>query len=211
MLKTMLKNKLAVMLGVFVAATAPLVTPKPVSAVTLTFSGSFLNSNDTRSFFFAADGTSSVNIKSYSYSGGTSTNGTIFSGGGFNPIVTLFTTIANLPDQNFDDISRLPAGDISFSRVLPKGEYRAVLSVFPNFAEGGSFSDGFTNTNIKFDGTRNAAPDTRTGFYAFDISGNGVTATAPVTAAVPEPATIIGTFIAGCAIVGFKRKLVAKK
>jgi hypothetical protein len=72
-----------------------------------------------------------------------------------------------------------------------------VLSVAPNFAQGGSFSDGFTNTNTSF-------CSGHTGFYAFDI--NNVTATAT---AVPEPTSIIGTALAGLAAIKLKRKLAA--
>jgi hypothetical protein len=72
------------------------------------------------------------------------------------------------------------------------------LSVAPNFAQGSSFSDGFTNTNTSFGSGR-------TGFYAFDI--NNVTATAT---AVPEPTSIIGTVLAGLAAIKLKRNLAAR-
>jgi hypothetical protein len=97
------------------------------------------------------------------------------------------------------EIDNLPsAGDISSTRSLAAGNYRAVLSVAPNFAQGGSFSDGFTNTNTTFGSGRS-------GFYAFEISGNNVTAT------VPEPTSIIGTTLAGLAAIKLKRKLSASK
>lgn len=184
---------------VTVAATATtLGTSTPVLAATLTYAGVLTNPNSTPSFFFAADGISSVTFKSYSYSGGTSTNGTVFGGGGFNPILTIFGNLAGRSDQFLFEIDSLPlAQDFSATRSpssLPQGNYRAVLSAAPNFAQGGSFAEGFNNINTSF-GTN------RTGFYAFDIT-NVTTPTA-----VPEPASIIGTVVAGLAVVGWKRKL----
>ena len=187
----------ATILGIATATT--LGTSTPVLAATLTYSGVLTSPNSTPSFFFTADGTSSVTFKSYSYSGGTSTNGTVFGGGGFNPILTIFGNLANRSDQFLFEIDSLPrAQDFSATRspsLLPQGNYRAVLSVAPNFAQGGSFAEGFDNNNTSF-GTN------RTGFYAFDITN--VTAT---PTAVPEPVSFIGTMVAGLAVVRLKRKL----
>lgn len=195
----MSKRTTAMMFGIAVAAQATLGASTPTLAAILTYSGVLSTPNSTPSFFFTADGTSSVSFKSYSYSSGTSTNTTVFSGGGFNPILTIFGTIASFPDQFLFEIDNLPGvGDISANRLLAAGNYRAVLSVAPNFAQGGSFSDGFTNTNTSFGSGR-------TGFYAFDI--NSVTATAT---AVPEPTSLIGTALAGLAAIKLKRKLAAK-
>jgi hypothetical protein len=192
----MKKHTTAIMFGIALIAQTTLGSSSPTLAATLTYSGVLSTPNSTPSFFFTADGTSTVSFKSYSYSGGNSTNGTVFSGGGFNPILTIFGTIAAFPDQFLFEIDNLPsAGDISSNRRLAAGNYRAVLSAAPNFAQGGSFSDGFTNINTSFGSGR-------TGFYAFDI--NNVTATAT---AVPEPASIIGTTLAGLAAIKLKRKL----
>lgn len=186
----------AMILGIATAAT--LGTSVPVLAATLTYSGVLANPNSTPSFFFNTDGNSSVTFKSYSYSGGTSTNGTVFGGGGFNPILTVFGNLAGRSDQFLFEIDSLPrAQDFSATRLassLPRGNYRAVLSVAPNFAQGGSFDEGFDNSNTSFGANR-------TGFYAFDIT-NVTTPTA-----VPEPASLIGTVVAGVAVVGWKRKL----
>jgi hypothetical protein len=197
----MLKPKFAMMLGAVAITTATFAPSTSATAATLTYSGTLANPNSVNSFFFTSDGSSSTTFRSYSYTGGTSTNGTTFGGGGFNPMLTIFGPIGTMTDQYLFEIDRLPPltpGDISRVTTLARGDYRAVISVAPNFAQGSSFSDGFTNTNTSFGNGRSS-------FYAFDISGNSVTAT------VPEPTTIVGTLLAGCAVIGFKRKLAAKK
>jgi hypothetical protein len=186
------------MFGIAVAVQTTLAAPTPTLAATLTYSGNLSTLNSTPSFFFTADGTSTVSFQSYSYSGGRSTNGTVFTGGGFNPVLTIFGTIGSFTDQFLFEIDNLPgAGDISLNRRLAVGNYRAVLSAAPNFAQGASFSDGFTNTNTSFGSGR-------TGFYAFDINNVSATATA-----VPEPASLIGTTLAGLAAIKLKRRLSA--
>jgi hypothetical protein len=200
----MLKTKVAMMRGVVAVTTATLAPSNSAAAATLTYAGALANPNSIDSFFFTSDGSSNATFKSYSYNGGTSTVGATFGGGGFNPLLTIFGPIVvnpttTLQDQYLFEIDRLPAaGDISFTTTgrLASGNYRAVISVAPNFAQGGTFDDGFTNTNTTFGSGRNS-------FYAFDISGSGV------TASVPEPTSIIGTMLAGMAAIKLKRKLSA--
>jgi hypothetical protein len=200
----MLKTKIALMLGAVAVTTATLAPSNSAAAATLTYAGALANPNSIGSFFFTSDGSSNATFKSYSYNSGTSTNGTTFGGGGFNPLLSIFGPIVvnpttTLQDQFLFEIDRLPgAGDISFTTAgrLARGNYRAVISVAPNFPQGSTFADGYTNTNTTFG-------NGRTSFYAFDISGSGVTAT------VPEPTSIVGTMIAGMVAMKLKRKLSA--
>lgn len=161
----------------------------------LSFTGNLNDANDTPSFFFTADGTSTVDIRSYSYAGGVNAEGTTIAAGGFDPILTLF----DASDNFFLEQEDIGLGNLDFqvSQVLPAGNYRAVISAFANFANQPNFAAGFNNTGDFFG---------QTSAYAFDIQGVNQSATA-----VPEPASLIGTAVAGFAVVGLKRKLTASR
>ncbi len=200
----MLKTKIAMMRGVVALTTATLAPSNSATAATLTYSGALANPNSVASFFFTSDGSSNVTFKTYSYNGGTSTNGTNFGSSGFNPKLAIFGPSAALQDRYLLEIDRLPgAGDISFTTAgtLARGNYRAVISIASNLAIGPAFANGFTYDDPT--ATQPTFGSGRNGFYAFDISGSGVTAT------VPEPTSIIGTTLAGLAAIKLKRKLSA--
>jgi hypothetical protein len=163
--KTMLKTQIALMLGVIAVTTATLAPSNSAAAATLTSAGTLANPNSIDSFFFTSDGSSNATFKTYSYNGGTSTIGATFGGGGFNPLLTIFGPIVvnpttTLQDQYLFEIDRLSAaaGDLSFTTTgrLASGNYRAVISVAPNFAQGSSFADGFTDTNTTFGSGRSS-------------------------------------------------------
>lgn len=157
------------------------------------FTGALATENDIYWVFFSSDGTSTIKFKSYGYDGGTNAAGTTIAAGGFDPILTLFDPA----DNWYEEQNGTPSGlkDFDFERVLPAGNYRAVISVFENFSlPGNNFSDGFLGSNLGFDG--------RTSAYAFDV------VTLPATA-VPEPSSLIGTAVAGFAVLRLKRKLAS--
>ncbi len=188
----MKKHTIAMLMGVATTTGAMLGAMPAYSA---SFSGTLTTANDIYSVFFSSDGKSTINFKSYGYNGGKNAAGTTFVAGGFDPILTIFDPNDKWREEQNVSPSGLP--DFDFDRVLPAGNYRAVLSVFENFSlPGNSFSDGFPGSNLGFDG--------RTSAYAFDIVTQSSTA-------VPEPASLIGTVVAGFAVVGLKRKLVLSK
>jgi hypothetical protein len=186
---------MAMMLGI---ATATGIVIESTPACGASFTGTLGNINDISSVFFDADGNSTINFKSYSYSGGINQSGATIAAGGFDLIVTLFDPT----DLYIEEQNGAPSGapDFDFSRVLPLGRYRAVISAYPNFFayyQDPNFSAGFPGDGV-------ADPD-RSLAYAFDIvATNNATA-------VPEPADFFGTAVAGFAIVGLKRKLLATK
>jgi hypothetical protein len=174
----------ALMMGIAATTTGIIMGSGSAYGANLSFTGNLNDPNDTPSFFFTADGSSTVTIQSSSYAIG-----------GFDPILTLFDA-ADLFVLEQEDIG---AGNLDFqlSQVLPGGNYRAVISAFANFANQPSFADGFTNTGDFFD---------RTSAYAVDIQG-----VSPSATSVPEPSSLIGTAVAGFAVVGLKCKLAASR
>lgn len=191
------------MLGIAATTTGMVIASSPVNAANLSLTENLADANDTSSFFFTADGTSTVTIRSYSWGGGTNAQGTTIAAGGFDPVLTLFDSTNGDYILDRDDISSTPLNlDFQLSQVLTAGSYRAVISASGNFANGafpgGNFSDGFTGGTDFFG---------RTSAYAFDILNvNNTTPTA-----VPEPSSLIGTAVAGFTVVMFKRKFSSKK
>jgi hypothetical protein len=178
----------------------------PAHAIDLSFTGKLDNPNDTQSFFFTVSENSIVNLRSYSYAGGKNAAGTEIAPGGFDPILSLFDGDDKLIESLDDGPDLVPADpvtgfryDTNFSESLIAGKYRFVISQFANFANGPTFSDGFPTGNTDFGG--------RTSFWAVDVLGID----AKPTTAVPEPSDLIGTVVAGFAVIGLKRKLASGK
>lgn len=194
---------IATILGIAATTTGMTILSTPANAANLSFTGNLADANAIQSFFFTADGTSTVTFRSYGWGGGTNAQGRTIVAGGFDPLLTLFngTTGAFLLEQ--DNNSQLPQNpDFQLSQVLAAGSYRAVISASGNFANGafpgGNFSDGFSGNNDFFG---------RTSAFAFDI----LNVNNAIPTAVPEPSSLIGTALAGFTVVMFRRKLSSSK
>ena len=189
---------------------AVLLGAAPANAANFSFTGNLADSNDNQSFFFTANGASTVNLRSYSYAGGTNAAGTVIAAGGFDPILSLFDgtdTLIQTVDDGPDPVPADPTTgrryDTNFSQALAAGNYRVIISQYANFATGPNFSNGFGGTNDPgFDG--------RTSAWAVDVLGVEQAST-PTATSVPEPADLLGTVVAGFAVIGLKRKLSSGK
>lgn len=208
----MIKNfTIATILGMAATTTAMVLGSAPADAANFSFTGNLANSNDNQSFFFTANGASTVNLRSYSYAGGTNAAGTVIAAGGFDPILSLFDGTDTLLQTVDDGPGPVPADpttgaryDTNFSQALAAGNYRVVISQFSNFATGPNFSNGFRGTNGPGFGNG------RTSAWAFDVL-NVEQASTPTATSVPEPADLLGTVVAGVAVIGLKRKLSSGK
>jgi hypothetical protein len=175
-------------------STGMVLNSAPARGANLSFTENLADPNATALFAFTADGISNVMIRSYSWGGGTNAAGTTISAGGFDLNMTLFNAAGNWYDER-DDIG-LGNLDFQFSRVLSAGIYQVAIAAF------GNNSAGFGTLTTSFNG--NGDFDNRTSAYAFDILNASATATE-----VPEPSSLIGTALAGFAVVGIKRKLTS--
>jgi hypothetical protein len=193
----------AMVLGI-AATTITILGSAPAYGVSFTGALNDINGNPDpdviSSVFFTADGISTINFRSYGYAGGTNADGTPITAGGFSPVLTLF----DLNDRYSELVTS--SADFDFDRFLPAGTYRAVISTFPNliddtidpnplysptgFLGGGDFGTDSSNNSL-------------TSAYAFDVVNKPT--------AVPEPSSLIGTVLAGFAVVKLKRKLSARK
>jgi hypothetical protein len=166
----------------------------PAHGANLSFTGNLADPNATALFTFTADGTSNVTIESRSWSGGINAAGTNIPAGGFDLNLTLFDAAGNWYDER-DDIG-VGNLDFQFSGVLPAGTYQVTIAAF------GNNSAGFGIIATPFNGAGDF--DNRTSAYAVDVLNVNANSTA-----VLEPDSLIGTALAGFAVVCFKGKLAS--
>jgi hypothetical protein len=134
----------AMMVGI-AATTMGAIVSRPAQAANLSYSGNFTDPNNTPSFAFTADGTSTVTIQSSSWSTG-----------GFDLMLSLFDEAGNWLDEREDDIGL----DFQYTGVLAAGNYQAVITALGNAPlgsfSGGTLSAGFNDLGY-FDSRNSAA------------------------------------------------------
>jgi hypothetical protein len=214
---------LATILGISATTAAMVLGAAPAQAVNFSYTGSYTGSfggdADVQSFLFTANGTSTVTLRSYGYAGGTNATGTTIARGGFDPILGLFNATTGDLIRQVDDTPGFPdpvtgrSFDPNFSQILAAGDYRAVISQYGNFVVNSNFNNGYSQSSPTFTSSYNCSNgqfcevggNNRTSAWAFDVAvRNNATS-------VPEPADLIGTTVAGFAVIGLKRKLGSNK
>ena len=169
------------------------------SALSFAFTGTFAGDDDVDLFSFTLDAPSTITAITYSYAGGTQTNGNVVPAGGFDPMLTLFDATGLKLADNDDGISAPfdpdtgDAFDAELSAVLAAGAYILALTQYDNISLG-DLADGFAETGNAFftalygctngqfcDDSGDAPFNNRTSAWALDLLN--------VTTAVPEPAT----------------------
>ncbi|MBU2993524.1 DVUA0089 family protein [Octadecabacter sp. 1_MG-2023] len=190
-----------------IAATALMASA--AHAATFSFSGEFVNDNDVVIFEFQVGALSDINLRSFSYGGGTQADGNVVAAGGFDPILTLFNSTGGLINSQDDSSNTTPdpitgnTYDVNLDVfALAAGTYSVAVSQYDNFNAGGNLSDGFfydgagnENFTAGIASCSNAifcdVSDTnRTGAFAFDISGvdDAIIVVDPTPNVVPLPA-----------------------
>ena len=178
-------------------------------ADSFSFTGALAVDDEVQLFDFAVGAESTVQLRSFSYGGGTQADGNVVSAGGFDPILALFDSTGMLIDQN-DDADGPPVlpdngnyFDVYLEALLSPGSYRVAVSQYDNFANGPDLSDGFLRagegdfTGADFDCSNGSFcdvdGDNRTSAWAFDILGVDNAVVVPPTpgpSPVPLPATL---------------------
>ena len=177
----------------------------PALADNYSYTGTLNDPNQVLLFNFTVGSQSNVTLRTYSYAGGTMANGTVVTGGGFDPILALFDGNGNYITQNDDGGSQyVPCVsgrcyDTYLNQLLAPGNYTVSVMAWSNFAVPTNLADGFTGG-----GTFNG----RTQNWAFDILN--VSQATQVGGAVPEPSTwammLFGFGAAGVALRRSKKK-----
>jgi hypothetical protein len=183
----------------------------PVSAETLSYTGTLLNPEDTVQIDLMLTTSGSVALQTYGFGGGTNAAGTAIASGGFDPFVGLFSGTGSgavFVNGTSDVLTNYspgcpPAGTIAIGSIpgqcgdvnlqfadLAAGTYTVLLSdadyipvaVFEN---SGLLGDGFVDLTGGVFQTCDDANDcnTDTANWALDITTSGVSSPPPV----PEP------------------------
>ncbi len=193
----------------FIALAVMSIAMAGANAATFSFTGNFANDNDVQQFNFTVGAPSTVSLRSWSYAGGTNAAGQTIARGGFDPILSVFTSTGTLLYQQDDAGCGLVAADAVtgscwdtfFTTGLEAGNYIATVQQYDNFAVGPLLSNGFNfsgagNENFR-NGFRDAAGNTRDSHWAFDILNVN---DADQNGNVPEPTTIA---LLGLGLLGF--------
>ena len=190
-MKLLLTQAMATLAFVCLAPVAP-----QAQAASVTLTGSFNHDDDVRLFSFQVANSSPVTLRT-----------TSFATGGFDTILTLFSSTGAFLSQNDGPVGSLLPDDATIQQSLAPGSYILALTEFDNFqltGPGGNLSDGFERTG---EGNFTAAlfgssPSER----AFiDVTGAQRTSDFSLTfdnvisaTASPEPATL-AIFVLGLA------------
>ncbi|HET8824090.1 MAG TPA: DVUA0089 family protein, partial [Terriglobales bacterium] len=125
----------------------PLISP----AANLTLQGNFTADDNIQFFSVSLAAPAAVDFSSYGYGGGTTSTGTVAAPGGFDTILTLFSSSGAFLNENDDgagaaeDPSTGMPGDARITANLAAGSYILALTQFDNFSIG-DLADGFAET-----------------------------------------------------------------
>jgi hypothetical protein len=194
-------------------------TPATARASNITLQGLFTLDDDVQLFHMIVAAAGRVDVRTYSYAGGTTSTGTVVPRGGFDPILTLFDSAGTGPADNDEgsgvatDPATGKAFDARITMTLAPGSYIVALTQFDNFAPGDlpsgfvkaghphftadpTFTTGGPCAGNLFRDISGTAGRCRDGNWAVDfLNVASVTPQSPV----PEPAA---TFLLGAALAG---------
>lgn len=172
----------------------------PAGAASLSLSGNLAQDDSVATFGFTVSAPGQVILQSFSYAGGVNGAGTAIAAGGFDLGVSVFDAVGLLllsqddATPECDGVANDPVTNDCFDvRVvtnLPAGDYLVAVTQFNNAALGPDFAAGFSATGAAFTSVFgcsagqfcDVSADSRTSFWAVDISGDAVTVV-PVPAA----------------------------
>ncbi len=180
-------------------------------ASNITLQGNFAADDNVQLFSVSLLAPAAIDIHSYGYAGGTTSTGTTVPAGGFDSVLTLFSSSGVFIEDNDDgagaatDPATGVAGDARITANLATGTYILALTQYDNFSIG-NLADGFVESGKPnftadpsftiggacpgnmFRDISGSAGRCRTGNWTVDFSN---VATVSPVAAVPEPSALL--------------------
>jgi hypothetical protein len=157
-------------------ALATLSMANPASAANFSFTGNFTRDDDVQVFGFSVGTTSTVTLRTWSYAGGTNSQGAVIPQGGFDPILALFDGSGNNIGENDDggcgnvaqDAETGSCWDTYLQTSLTPGNYSVSVMQYDNFA-GSTLAAGFDRQGDGNFTAGNGCPDNQSQFN--DVTG----------------------------------------
>jgi hypothetical protein len=210
------KNRRALFL---LLACAVAFAPASLQAASITLTGTFAQDDTVQVFDVVVATGGTVDFRSYGYGGGSTATGQTVAAGGFDTVLTLFSSTGAFLTENDDgtDVAPDPLTEQAFdaritTNLLP-GQYILALTQYDNFATGATLNDGFDETgysNFTADPSFTAGPPCPSGLFRDSSNTAGqcrngnwtvdfvnVASVAP-RSAVPEPQS---AFLLGCGLL----------
>ncbi len=196
-------------------------TPATARASNITLQGLVTQDDQVQLFDVVVATASSVDMRTYSYAGGTTSTGIVIPRGGFDPILTLFDPGGAFLTDNDEgtgvatDPATGEAFDARITATLAAGSYIVALTQFDNFAAGNlesgfveaghpqftadpTFTTGGPCPSNMFRDISSTAGRCRNGNWAVDfVNVTSVMARSP--SSVPEPNA---SFLLGSGLIG---------
>lgn len=194
----------------------------------LTQSGKFQTDNDVVQIDFSTTTVQTYTFDTTSYAGGVNADGTTTAAGGFDPVLTLFTSAGNFVPNGVGgggsnctgvgtDAGTGLCEDAFFTETLNPGSYILALTEFPNYSNGTiTGADGFNPDNASeiasICGTTSSFEDAnscniaspsasqRNGNYTVNITSSAVT---------PEPPSALLVLLPLAGVVFLNRRRLA--
>lgn len=199
---------------------AGLAASLPSAAASLSFTGNLAQDDSVALLGFTVAAPGSVVLRSFSYAGGVNGAGAAIVAGGFDPTIALFAADGLLvltqddATPECDGVANDPVTndcfDFNIVTELAAGNYLVAVTQFDNAALGPDLAAGFSQSGASFTAVFgcvagqfcDVSAESRTSFWAVDVSG------ASVQAAVPAPAAglLLGTALAGLGLARGRRR-----
>jgi hypothetical protein len=196
------------------------------SASNISFQGTFTEDDQVQLFSFSIASSATVTLRTYGYAGGINAQGHTIAAGGFDPILSLFTSTTMLKAANNDgtcgQVGTGPGGCLdSFLQIsLAAGAYTLALTENDNIALGPNFSNGFSQAGQgNFTGPEfgcsngifcDSAGDNENGNWEVDLLN---VTSASVGTGTPEPGTLwllSGAFVAALGGAFLRRRRIVR-